>query len=472
MENLGDILKRLATTRNISNGELPPQIGDDPSEEGRSESCEICGGRGWFTPDVPVGHPDFGQVITCQCQQDKLKDERSARLLRYSNLGYLSRFTFDALDPKGRADDPESRRLFTEAYNAAVEYADKPSGWLVFTGPNGSGKTHLAAAIANRCIDSGHVVFFVYVPDLLDHLRATFAPTSDASYSDLFEQVRNTPLLVLDGLGSHGATSWAQEKLQQIVNHRYNAQLPTIVTTATEISELDAYISSRLETQGLSRIMRVRSREPGPVHHLGRIEPEMLRRMTFETYDVRGNNPRASQRASLEGAFQAAKNFAADPDGWLTLFGNSGVGKTHLAIAIAAERTKEGHPVFFAFVPDLLDYVRHTFSPDSNISYDRLFYEVRSTPLLILDDLGLENTTPWTYEKLYQIIVHRHNARLPTVITSTEDFTKAAGPIGSRVRDPYVGQLVRVDAPDYRIKDREKQDQRLRDGARRGRAKR
>ena len=470
MENLGDILKRLATTKNISDGDLPP-LAEDASDE-RPDSCEVCGGRGWFTPDVPIGHPDFGHVITCQCQENRLKDERSARLLRYSNLGYLSRFTFDTLDPNGRADDPESRKLFTEAYNAAVEYADKPSDWLVFTGPHGSGKTHLAAAIANRCIDEGYVVFFVHVPDLLDHLRATFAPSSDVSYSDLFEQVRNTPLLILDGAGGHGTTPWAQEKMQQIVNHRYNAQLPTVITTASEISELDPYISSRLDTQGLSRIMRVRSREPGPVHHLGRIEPEMLSRMTFETFDVRGNNPRASQRASLDGAFQAAKNFAADPDGWLTLFGNSGVGKTHLSIAIAAERMNQGHQVFFAFVPDLLDYVRFTFSPDSNISYDRLFYEVRNAPLLVLDDLGLENTTTWTYEKLYQIIVHRHNARLPTVITSTEDFTKAAGPIGSRVRDPYVGQLVRIDAPDYRIKDREKREQRLGDGARRGRAKR
>ena len=454
MESLGDILKRLATTREVSSGDPAPLADEGPAE--LPEACEVCGGRGWFTPDVSAGHPDFGQVTTCQCRQARLDEERSARLLRYSNLGFLSRFTFDTLDPRGQAEDAESQRLFDEAYTAAMDYADKPRGWLAFTGPHGSGKTHLAAAIANRCIERGDVVFFVYVPDLLDHLRATFGPTSEISYSDLFEQVRNTPLLILDGVGGVSSTPWAQEKVQQIVNHRYNAQLPTVVTTAIDIDELDHFLGSRLKDRSQSRTVRVRSREPTPTQHLGAIEPQMLRRMTFETFDVRGKNPSASQRASLEGAYQAAKNYAADPDGWLTLFGNTGVGKTHLAISIAAERMSNGEPAFFAFVPELLDYLRFTFTPDSRVTYDHVFDEVKNTPLLILDDLGQEHSSPWAEEKLYQIIVHRHNARLPTVITSTLDFADQTGPISSRVRDPYIGQLVRVDAPDYRIRGKEK----------------
>ena len=411
----------------------------------------MCGGLGWVTPSVPAGHPEFGQVVTCECQRDRLSEERSARLLRYSNLGHLSRFTFETLDPQGLAKDRESRVLFQQAYEVAVDYAKDPSGWLVITGPNGSGKTHLAAAIADRCINEGPVVFFVHVPDLLDHLRASFAPTSDVSYSDLFDQVRNAPLLILDSLGSQSATPWAQEKLQQIFNHRYNAQLPTIVTTATELDELDPYIVSRLRSEG--RIVAAGISTPEQAHRLGRIEPEMLRRMTFESFDVKGNNPNAGERASLEGAYQLAKNYAADPDGWLTLFGETGVGKTHLAVAIAVERIKQGHQVLFAFVPELLDYLRYTFTPESRVSYDSLFDDVKNTPLLILDDLGQEHGSPWALEKLYQLIVHRHNARLPTVITSMLDFTKEPGPIASRIGDVSVGELIRIETPDFRIKE-------------------
>lgn len=459
MENLGDILKRLDVTRARPNaGDEPFEITDDDGEgstyELPSNACELCGSRGWFTPDVPAGHPDFGNILTCECQTDRLSGDRSARLLRYSNLGQLTRFTFDSLDPNGLSDDPDDQLVFNEAYKHAVAYAEEPKGWLVLTGPNGAGKTHLAAAVANQCIERDQVVFFVHVPDLLDHLRGAYAPGSDVSYSDLLEQVLNAPLLILDGLGSQSSTPWAEEKLHQIINHRYNAESPTVITTANELEELDPYIRSRLKTKSLSRVLEVATPQPAQVHRLGRIDAEMLKRMTFDTFNARGNNPTAGQRASIEAALQAARNFARDPDGWLTLFGETGVGKTHLAVAIAESRIKEGKPVFFAFVPELLDYLRYTFTPDSRVSYDRIFDEVKNNSLLILDDLGGEHSSPWAYEKLYQIVVHRHNTRLPTVITSMLDFTTERGPISSRVQDPSVGSLVRLDAPDFRIKER------------------
>jgi DNA replication protein DnaC len=375
-------------------------------------------------------------------------------MLRYSNLAYVARFTFETLDSEGLADDSESRQRFRTAVHMAQEFCERPAGWLVITGPPGSGKTHLAAAIGRSCIDRGQVVFFTHVPDLLDHLRSTFSPVSDIGYSDLFEQVRGAPLLILDGLGSHSTTAWAQEKLRQLINHRYSAELPTVVTTAGPMEELDEHILSRLRAPGLSRVLELRAREPEPDSRMGRIEPQMLRRMTFETFDARGNNPNAGQRASLEAAFQAAKNFAADPDGWLTLSGETGVGKTHLAVAVAAQRIEAGGAVHFAFVPELMDYLRYTFSPESKVTYDRVFEEVKNAPLLVLDDLGKERSSGWAVEKLYQIIVHRHNARLPTVITSMMDFSDDLDPITSRVQDPSVSQLVRLDAPDYRNKQR------------------
>ena len=176
--------------------------------------------------------------------------------------------------------------------------------------------------------------------------------------------------------------------------------------------------------------------------------------MTFESFDVRGNNPDPGQRMSLEYAFKLARSFAESPDGWLTLFGSPGTGKTHLAVAIAVERIARGRPVWFAFVPDLMDYLRYTFTPESTVTYDRVFDEIRNAELLILDDLGREQSSPWAQEKLYQIVVHRHNGRLPTVITSKLEFTERTGSIASRIRDPSVGELIRMDAPDYRIKER------------------
>ena len=84
------------------------------------------------------------------------------------------------------------------------------------------------------------------VPDLLDHLRATFNPNSQARLDKRFDEVKAASLLILDDLGTESATAWAREKLYQLFNHRYNAQLPTVITTATPIDELDPRLATRM----------------------------------------------------------------------------------------------------------------------------------------------------------------------------------------------------------------------------------
>ena len=110
----------------------------------------------------------------------------------------------------------------------------------------GNGKTHLAAAIANQLSVKGEPVLFVVVPDLLDHLRATFNPASGVRYDKRFDEVKSAPLLILDDLGTESATSWAREKLYQLFNYRYNARLPTVITTATPIEDLDPRLATRM----------------------------------------------------------------------------------------------------------------------------------------------------------------------------------------------------------------------------------
>jgi DNA replication protein DnaC len=167
-----------------------------------------------------------------------------------------------------------------------------------------------------------------------------------------------------------------------------------------------------------------------------------FRDQTFESFDpgVRGTRD----------AFEAAAGYARHPDGWLVLVGDYGCGKTHLAAAIAnfALSEREMGPIF-AVVPDLLDYLRTTFSPDSDVSYDDRFNAFRGADLLILDDLGTENATPWAREKLFQIINYRYNERSPLVVT-TNDLDRVDPRIRSRLCDWQLSRHVYIDADDYR----------------------
>ena len=401
-----------------------------------------------------MGHPDFGELFPCRCRESAAQEGLRSRLERYSNLGPLTRITFEATNSDGRLPDQESRRMFGEALQAAADFAGDPQGWLVYTGPSGSGKTHLAAAIANRCIEHGHTVFFIFVPDFLDHLRGTFAPESTVSYDDLFLQVRNAPVLVLDDVGAHSSTPWAQEKLFQVFNHRANALLPTVVTVRGPLQRLDDGMRTRLEAEGFSTVLSLGRRLGELLREVGGVQGDMLNQMTFENFKV-GKQIRGTEqgRGTLNVALDTARSFAESPKGWLLLTGGPGCGKTHLSVAIISERLGRGQPAFFAFVPALLDHLRATFRPDSLTGYDELFEQVKTTPLLVLDDLGSENSTPWAEEKLYQIIVHRHNARLPTVITanylSLDQLEEAKPRIRSRLSDSLV-EWAPILAPDYR----------------------
>ena len=420
------------------------------------DRCPACKGRGWVTRRLSVDNPQFGQASPCpQCRGDADAPARRNSLLRYSNLGGLSRATFAAAQPDGPLPDPASRRMFAAAWAAAAAYAENPQGWLVLTGPSGSGKTWLAAAIANRCIERQQTALFIMVADLLDHLRATYAPESATPYDELFEQVRNVPLLILDDLGVHSATPWAQEKLFQVINHRYNNALPTVVTVRGPLPRLDETLRTRLESaEGRCTVRQLGHFNRRLPFGIGEIQPKMLDRMTFASFDPAGGlKATRKDKESLTRARKTAQSFASFPQDWLLFTGVRGSGKTHLAVAIAGESLRQGRQVFFAFVPALLDHLRTTYSPDSAVGFDELFDQVLSAPLLILDDLGAENSTPWAEEKLYQIIVHRYETRLPTVITSASDMDvleQSRPGVSSRLVDGIVVNWVSIDAPNYR----------------------
>ena len=252
---------------------------------------------------------------------------------QYSNLGSLSRFTFDNLNPQGRSLNPTSQEQFSRAYKAAQTFANEPKGWLALVGPSGCGKTHLAAAIANQRLSRGHPAFFISTPDLLDHLRSAFSPNSEIAYDEFFDQVRNAPLLVLDDLGAQTSTPWAKEKLDQLLNHRFNSELPTVIVAIVPIEQLDERIRTRLTDPKLSRVYALEEKQPSPLEYAGALELELPRSMTFDNFDWRRVNLLPEQRQNLETAYRLALDFAKSPDGWLVFMGVTGCGKTHLAAA-------------------------------------------------------------------------------------------------------------------------------------------
>ena len=406
-------------------------------------------------PDVEPSDPQFGRAIVCSCRSAEMDAARQQRLTQMSQLGALTNCTFASFHPEGHGLPPFRQRNLKIAFEAAWSFAQAPAGWLLLKGGYGCGKTHLAAAIANHQLAMGNPALFVSVPDLLDLLRAAYSPDAETTYAQHFEQIKNSSLLILDDLGSQSNTDWAQEKLYQLFNHRYNFRLPTVITTNEELEAIEIRIRSRMVDPSLTHIVHIAA----PDFRRAGVDPEHSELSSlnlhgdkrFENFDLRERELPKLEVENLRRAMETAKEFADNPAGWLVFqsiaFGN---GKTHLAAAIANDLTNRGQTVLFVVVPDLLDHLRATFNPAVNARYDKRFDEVKMAPILILDDLGTESATTWAREKLYQLFNYRYNAQLPTIITTAIHIDEIDPRLKARMLDGGRCTFFVLDAPSYR----------------------
>jgi DNA replication protein DnaC len=247
------MIKRLSDA--LNNLSLPPRDSASPGADlelvENPAVCPTCKGAGFLRADVPYGDAFFGRLLPCECRERQSQEHDFANLQRFSNLAPFRDKSFENFDSRVQG--------VSEAYEAARKFARDPQGWLVLIGGYGSGKTHLAAAIANEAVRRHSPSLFTVVPDLLDHLRSTFGPNSEIQYDELFEKVRNTALLVLDDLGTENATPWAEEKLYQIFSYRYNRMMPTVITTNRDISKIDGRIRSRMQDRALAQVVEIKA---------------------------------------------------------------------------------------------------------------------------------------------------------------------------------------------------------------------
>ena len=407
--------------------------------------CLRCQGAGFVHPILHGGRPDYARVIRCDCTGAS----RTRNLTQLSNLGTLANTTFEKLTPGGLSGNIHVKERFEKAYQAAYEFASTPHGWIVLVGPSGSGKTNLAAAVAAERLSRGEPAMFITAADLLDHLRTSFSPESQLPYDRFFDQVKGTPLLILDDLTAHAATPWAQEKLDQLLNYRYWHELPTIITTETDPADMDERWRSRLGDVRLVQAFPLGS-ETEDTDFSWQENFKLQQTMTFGNFDHRRLNLSPEIRDNLERAYRLALDFAQKPEGWLVFQGVTGAGKTHLAAAVVNYRYQAHQSAMFVVVPEFLDHLRGSFSPDARTTYDQLFERVKTTPLLVLDDFGEQSATPWAQEKLYQVLNRRYNAQLPTVITTSRSLEELENRISSRLADRKMSVAFNIMAPDYR----------------------
>jgi DNA replication protein DnaC len=175
----------------------------------------------------------------------------------------------------------------------------------------------------------------------------------------------------------------------------------------------------------------------------------------YPRYAAERGIPKRYHRAGLDliidennkKAMGAARHFE---DGFLTLHGDAGTGKTWIACAMARARIIQDLPIKFVRCISMLNSIRSDFDRRERVNMTNL----KNHPWLIIDDLGAEKRTDWVVEAMYDLLDYRYAWEKPTIITTNMNGAEIAEAFGvriaSRIKD--AGPVIEVKGKDRRLK--------------------
>ena len=242
MKRIGDVLTSLSIP-------VGPAGSNGSATATPTWRCPVCKDAGWVRMEVPVGHPNFGRLIHCECRFSEQAERERETLRRLSNLDGFTRHTFEDFEPVAGTE---------EAFDVARAFARDPDPehrWLYLRGGVGVGKTHLAVATALEIRERNGASTSRWCPIS----STTCAPPSTrrgASPTTTVSTRFGAPCSC-STTGTENTTPWAREKLYQIINHRYVERLLTIVTSNQSHDKIDERILSRLLDTHLTRDIHI-----------------------------------------------------------------------------------------------------------------------------------------------------------------------------------------------------------------------
>lgn len=224
------------------------------------------GGEKWYWPDshnceAEKKAKERQETQQVMDQQTLEQREYCKRLQDAGLIGRLAEATFASFSARDDWAEAEEvwRRVMTYAKTVEGESCEKP--FLILYGEVGTGKSHLAASVVHLFLDKGHrPCYFRVWPDYLKRLQASWrqrrSDESDEEWEgreteeDIINELQLGKVAVIDDLTTRRPTDWVRETLYPIMNHRYNAKLPTVLTLNYGPGDVDPVAPGRLALEG------------------------------------------------------------------------------------------------------------------------------------------------------------------------------------------------------------------------------
>ncbi|ELD8069963.1 ATP-binding protein [Staphylococcus pseudintermedius] len=174
-----------------------------------------------------------------------------------------------------------------------------------------------------------------------------------------------------------------------------------------------------------------------------------LKSATVNNYKPQNDNQAQAKQTAIE----YVQTFSTEQPKSLILQGSYGTGKSHLAYAIAKAIKNKGYSVAFMHIPMLMDRIKATYNKNAVETTDELVSLLSSIDLLVLDDMGVENTEH-TLNKLFSIVDNRVGKNnIFTTNFSNKELNQNMNwqRINSRMK--HNARTVKVIGDDYRERD-------------------
>lgn len=211
------------------------------------KKCEFCGkelepiGLDYLYANIS---PEYIKYQRCTCNKAReywkekdnqdAKEQKRKRFRNIINVIYKQNYVgrkYQELNFENFIVNLNNKNPVKMANDYINKNKDKMlSNGLIIMGESGVGKTHLAAAIANKLIENDKIVLMGRLTTLLDLIKETFRDNAK-SENELIELYSNVDMIIIDDLGTEKISSWALEKLYTIIQNRFENGLPIIITT-------------------------------------------------------------------------------------------------------------------------------------------------------------------------------------------------------------------------------------------------
>ena len=401
MESLKEIL---------NNRKQQGVVSVDSNKDPYNEDCNICNSARWIIVN--------NETVPCDICQNNSQDDLDLKIrIKYAGVNQLLEYNLNNFKIDGSVGKSEPKNL-RNFLNLAKDYSKNPMGWLVINGPTGTGKTHLAAGIAIRCVENSTPVIYKSIQEIVDVITNT--NPEDESFNGLID----FPFLVIDDYGNQTYSDWIEEKIDHLFTHRYTRKLPTVISLSSNILDLDDRSQMRFTDPKLVQSINLESKQIS-IFSNGIPKAFEKAKLTKELKKPIKNSSQSDKVTydSIEMALFKSKEYVNSKNpNWLYIHGETGSGKSYLSAAIANELITKGNDIYFISSSELIEKVREQFGNNPGKGWE--YEKAKDVDFLFIDDLWGHNNTKWSDELIYNLLVYRQDNLKSTVLNSSIIYDK------------------------------------------------